>query len=215
MIRRQRLPLAAVLGLGVLVSTGCSPSHVGAAAVVGDTRITTASVQDSAEAVIKASGTAATTSTDPSTDTDGAIQREQLRRRVLGLVAAQAAREKGVTVTEGDVDARIGAVVKAAGQEGLAQQMVQAQIAPSDLRLFVHDLVLEEKLAEVLVPGSAEDQTVRDKRSLALGTVFAATSRTIGVSINPRFGAWDPSKVEIAMPRALAGPSGDSSLRRG
>ncbi len=222
MTRRQRPSLPAVLGLGVLVTVStaaCAPAHSGAAAVVGDTRISTAEVQGSARAVIaeKAAAStdaaAGTASTGTRTDQDGVVQREQLRRKVLGVVAAEAAREKGVSVTPGDVDARIAAVVKAAGQQGLTEQMVQAEIAPKDLKAFVHDLVLEEKLAEALVPGAADDQAVRDKRSQALGAAFAQTARRLGVSVNPRFGSWDPTKVEIAAPGLLAGPQGDSSLR--
>ena len=146
-----RLPLprrllAAAAGAAMLALSGCGTVHAGAAAVVGNDRITTDQL-----ARIVARGLA-----DPqaqqSLGTDRPkYQRDTLARLINHDVLAVVASDQHVTVTEGAVDARLaGFAQQAGGVAQLDQQAAQSGIALVDLRGFVRDLVLTDAVGDKL-----------------------------------------------------------------
>ncbi len=134
--------LAAALALA-----GCGDKHPGAAAFVGKTRISTT---DLTERVTRSLA-------DPQAKTKLGTDRAGFERRTLSQlidhdIIAVAAKDKGVSVTEGDVDTRFGQyATQAGGRKALEQQAAQNGIAPQDLRGFVRDLVLTDALGDKLV----------------------------------------------------------------
>jgi parvulin-like peptidyl-prolyl isomerase len=153
----KRAPrLLAAAGLVALLTTACGTVRTGAAATVGDERITVGHLQD-----VVARGLA-----DPSAQqTVGGdrvgFEREVLTRLVQHLVLAEAAKDHGVQVTGADVDATYDDfAARLGGPDQLKAEALKAGIAPQDLRGVIADAALRDNLADVLtadVPIPAAD----------------------------------------------------------
>ncbi|MDT7550981.1 MAG: peptidyl-prolyl cis-trans isomerase [Actinomycetota bacterium] len=155
----RRLATAPVVaGLGALLLTGCgnSPVRSGAAATVGETRITTTELAGFVKRGLA----------DPQAQQQlGAdkpkFQRDSLGRLIKHAVLAEAARELKVTVTPGQIDAKLASFEQqAGGATQLEQQAAQNGIARPDLRSFIRDVVLSDVIGDALtadidVPQSA------------------------------------------------------------
>lgn len=146
MIRTSRR-LAAVLLSGLLL-TACGEGELrpGAAAIVGEDRITTADLQGVVDRGLS----------DPAAEQQlgqdrAAFQRQALSRLINRIVLEEAAEREGVTVNQGDVDAQLERFVSQAGsREALEQQAAQSGIAPQDLPRFLRDVVLDQALGDAL-----------------------------------------------------------------
>jgi foldase protein PrsA len=155
----RRIAVATVVfGLAAALLTGCgdSPVRSGAAATVGQTRITTTELAGYVKRGLA----------DPQAQQQlGAdkpkFQRDSLGRLIKHAVLAEAARQLKVTVTPGQIDAKIAAFEQqAGGADQLTQQAAQNGIARVDLRSFIRDVVLSDAIADALtadiqVPQSA------------------------------------------------------------
>ena len=142
----RRLALAA--GLAVLLLSGCGEGELrpGAAAIVGEERITADDLQQVVERGLS----------DPQAEEQlgqdlPAFQRQTLSRLINRQVLAEAAQREGVTVTDGDVDAQLQRFAEqAGGREALEAQAAQSGISPEDLPRFLRDVVLDQKLGDAL-----------------------------------------------------------------
>ncbi len=156
--------LAAVAALG-LVLTACSPSHPGAAAVVGDTRISVAELQAAlartqADPAAASAVAAVAASAQPTPGSSvGAVtqeQRDQLNQLIFYALVVDAAKQQNITATPGDIAALLSSAEKSlGGQSQLNAQLEQDGVAvskadQSDTTQFVQDLVLEQKLEAAL-----------------------------------------------------------------
>jgi parvulin-like peptidyl-prolyl isomerase len=150
-IRSSRL---ASTGLAVLLLSGCGSGSVrpGAAALVGDERITVDTLQQVVER-----GLADPQAEEAVGQDRPAFQRQVLSRLVNREVLQAAADREGVTVDDGDVDAQLEDFAEqAGGEEALEEQAAQNGIAPQDLQPFLRDVVLEQALGDALT----EDEDV-------------------------------------------------------
>ena len=141
--------LAVSAGLAVLLLSGCGDGQLraGAAALVGDERVTTANLQRVVDEAL----------VDPQARQElgqdrAAFQRQTLdtlvKRRVLAVAAAQ----RGVSVTDGDVDAELAKIVEGVGsREQLVAQAAQGGIPEQGIDAVVRDLVLTRALGDRLV----------------------------------------------------------------
>ena len=152
MIRSSRLVVSA--GLAVLVLSGCGSGQVrpGAAALVGEERITVDTLQQVVERGLA----------DPQAEEQVGADRSGFQRQVLARlvnreVLREAAAREGVTVDDGDVDAQLADFAEqAGGEEALETQAAQNGIAKQDLEPFLRDVVLEQALGDALT----EDEDV-------------------------------------------------------
>jgi foldase protein PrsA len=145
--RTPRL-LAAATGLALLLLSGCGDGELrpGAAAIVGDERIATTELQELVERGLSDPQAAQQLGGDRQ-----AYQRQALARLINRAVMEKAAEERGITVSEGDVDAQLESFAQqAGGRETLEQQAAQSGIAPQDLERFVRDIVLDQALGDAL-----------------------------------------------------------------
>lgn len=138
--------LLALAGLVALLSTGCGTVRTGAAATVGDERITVTRLQE-----VVARGLAdPTAQQNVGTDRLG-FERSVLTRLVQHLVLAAAAKEHGVTITGADVDATYDDyVARLGGPDQLQAEALKVGIAKQDLRGVIADAALRDALADVL-----------------------------------------------------------------
>ena len=143
----RRLALAA--GAALLLLTGCGDNgeaRPGAAAVVGETTISTDQLQGLVDRGLA----------DPMAEQQlgadrAAFQRQALARLINAEVLERAAANNGVTVTDGDVaDQRADFETQAGGAEALEQQAAQSGIAAEDLDLFIRSIVLDQRLGDEL-----------------------------------------------------------------
>lgn len=146
----RRLALAA--GAALLLLTGCGDNgeaRAGAAAVVGETSISTDDLRGLVERGLS----------DPQALTQFGsdrveFQRQALTRLINAEVLEQAAADNDVTATDGDVAARLADLEqRSGGREALLEQAAQNGIAAEDLELFIRSVVLDQKLGDALTTG--------------------------------------------------------------
>ena len=160
MKRAPRL-LAAAGAVALLagLTAGCGTVRSGAAATVGDDRITVTTLQQAVDRGLADP----TAKQNVGTDRAG-FERSVLTRLVQHLVLAEAAKREGVTVTGADVDAEQDSFeAQLGGPTQLKAEALKAGIAPQDLRGVIADAALRDALADKLtssidVPQSALQQ---------------------------------------------------------
>jgi foldase protein PrsA len=144
--RRASTAVAACVTAAVVL-TGCgnTPVRSGAAATVGDVRISTAELAGLVDRGLK----------DPQAQQQNPdkskFQRETLARLIEHQVLVEAARQQHVSATSGATDAQLAALeTQAGGHAQLVQAAAQHGIAERDLRDYVADLALREALSDAL-----------------------------------------------------------------
>lgn len=143
--RRTAWLAAAALALAPALAA-CQPTHAGAAAVIGNSRVTTSTL---AARVTRSLA-------DPAAKQRFGSDRADFERRVLTLILghqliAVVAKRAAVTVSDAEVSARLAEFVRQAGsQADLDKQAAGAGIAKADLGGYVRDLVLTEKVGNKL-----------------------------------------------------------------
>lgn len=143
-----RVPrLAAVAAVAALVLSGCGGAvRAGAAATVGDERITTTALRDVVTRGLADPSAAQTVGADRP-----AFERSVLARMIQHLVLVEAARVQRVAVTGGQIDAAYDRLVRQlGGEERLEAEALKAGIARADLRGVIADLELGEAVSDVL-----------------------------------------------------------------
>lgn len=150
----RRLVATAV---AVLALSACGTSRPGAAAVVGDSRITVDELH-ALTARSLADPAAAQRFTDKA-----ALQRRELGQLIEHKLLELAAKKLGVTVTAGDIDKRLNAFAEqSGGLEQLKKDAAGSGVAPEDLRNAVADLVLSDAVADKLTADApVDDQAIK------------------------------------------------------
>ena len=150
---RARIGLVATTAVAVLGLSGCETSP-GAAALVGDFRISTESLQQAVNAALANPGAAASYGTDRA-----GFTRTQLGRLISNEVIASAAAEHDITVNASEIDAQIDSFAQqAGGMEQLIRSAAEGGVPESELRSFVRYYVLEQKLGDALVADAPVSQ---------------------------------------------------------
>lgn len=147
-LRPTRRRVAVAAGLAALVLSGCGngTTKAGAAAVVGDTSISTDDLQGVVERGLA----------DPQAAQQFGAERDTYQRQVLARlinreVLDDAAERQGVDITQGEVDAQLAEFAEqAGGQEALEAQAAQSGISAQDLPGFIRDVVVERELGDTL-----------------------------------------------------------------
>ncbi len=181
--RRRSIAAAGLLTVA-LALTACGPDQAGSAATVGSTTISDTQLNDQAVAVMDA------LNLTPSAQINSVL----LQRIVTGEIVNQMAAKNGVTVTEGDIDRFLEEQYKktTGGKAALEQQLLQSGLTADQIRPAAKTSLQVEALGKKLAPGkSAADQ------QKAVAEAAVAFAKEQGVSINPRYGTWDPSSLSI------------------
>ncbi len=182
--------LAIVAVATTLLLTGCS--QVGAAATVGDTKITQATVQGSIDAIL--SERAKVDTTQMQLETGESLNRSQLRFHLLSTLLRELGKELKVTVTKAEIDTRRASILEqVGGAASLPTALVGAGIAPADLDTYIEAISYSDKIGQALVSsGVTEDQIGAEMQKLVV-----AKAKELGVSVNPRYGKWDATTADI------------------
>ncbi|MFG1809168.1 SurA N-terminal domain-containing protein [Streptomyces sp. NPDC049040] len=194
--RRTAVSIAAaalLLASPALTACGSGPAQPGAAAVVGDQKITVSTLQSKVNEVRAAQ--AASPQAAQMVSAGGKLSTQTLSMLVQNTVIERAAADAGVTVSDGEVQQQYDAALQQFGgsKEALdATLLQQYDIVPAGAEGFFRTNALVGKLIVSLgfQPGSDGGQT-------AVVSAISKTARDLGVKINPRYGAWDSKKAII------------------
>ncbi len=173
-----------------LLLTGCS--QVGAAATLGDTKITQATVQGSIDSIL--AERAKVDTTQMQLETGESLNRGQLRFHLLSALLRAVGEELKLTVTKAEIDTRRASIVdQVGGASALPNALVNAGIAPADLDTYIEAISMSDKISQALVAsGLAQDQVGAELQKLVV-----AKAKELGVTVNPRYGKWNAETADI------------------
>ncbi|MEU9702372.1 SurA N-terminal domain-containing protein [Streptomyces sp. NPDC047981] len=192
MHRRTALSVSAALlaAAPLLAACGGEP-HPGAAAVVGGERIEVSSLQAQVRDVRTAQE--ASPQAAQLIQATGDLSREKLNVMIFDRVVDKVAEDNGITASRGEIQqTRAEFAKQSGGEEQLAATLLQQQgVAPDQIDGVVRRTVLMNKIAEKLgIANTPEGQ----KKLLG---IFTAASEELDIDVNPRFGAWDDTKIQL------------------
>jgi hypothetical protein len=182
--------ILALIVAAVFLLTGCS--QVGAAATVGDTKITQATVQGSIDSIL--AERAKVDVTQMQLETGETLNRSQIRFHLFSAILRALGEELKIKVTKAEIDTRRASILEqVGGVASLPTALVNAGIAPQDLDAYIEAISLSDKISQKLVAsGVTEDQVGTEIQKL-----IVAKSKEIGVTVNPRYGKWDADTADI------------------
>jgi len=182
--------ILAVVAAVALLLTGCS--QVGAAATLGDTKITQATVQGSVDSIL--AERAKVDVTQMQLETGEALNRSQLRFHLLSQLLRALGEELKIKVTKAEIDTRRASILEqVGGAASLPLALVSAGIAPEDLDTYIEAISLSEKISQALVAaGATQDQVGQEIQKLVV-----AKAKELGVTVNPRYGKWNAETADL------------------
>jgi hypothetical protein len=180
----------AIIAASALLLTGCS--QVGAAATVGDTKITQATVQGSIDSIL--SERTKVDTSQMQLETGESLNRSQLRFHLLSKLLRALGEELKIEVTKAEIDTRRASITEqVGGAASLPNALVSAGIAPADLDTYIEAISFSDKISQALIAaGVTEDQVGAEIQKLVV-----AKSNELGVTVNPRYGKWDPKVADV------------------
>ncbi|WP_411099359.1 SurA N-terminal domain-containing protein [Streptomyces sp. x-45] len=188
--RRPALLLTAAIAAAAPLLTACgSDAHPGAAAVVGDQRITVAQLENRVDEVREAQRAAVPDDTQYQqvVARTGTLTRDTLHGMVLDRVLHRAAQDAGVTVSRREVqDMRGELEAQAGGPEQLQTAWLQQYgVAPDRLDDNLLVQIEAQKLAQSLGTDTSRPE---------FWQALSEASKKLDVDLNPRYGTWDVQK---------------------
>ena len=188
--RRTAIALSAALVAAPLLTACGGTAHPGAAAVVGQERITVAQLEGRVHEVRTAQRAAATDDTQyqQAVARTGSLTRDTLHSLVLDRVLERAAKDAGVSVTRRDVqELRTNLERQAGGAKALeGAWLEQYGVAPRRVDDNLRTNIEAQKLATAL----GVDMNTTDGKT-AFWAAMAQASKELHVDLNPRYGTWD------------------------
>ncbi|MGV9286454.1 SurA N-terminal domain-containing protein [Streptomyces sp. NPDC003719] len=188
--RRTALLLTAAIAAAAPLLTACgNDAHPGAAAVVGDQRITVAQLENRVDEVREAQRAAVPDETQYQqvVARSGTLARDTLHGMVLDRVLHRAAQDAGVTVTRKEVQQmRTGLEQQAGGAKELETVWLQQYgVAPERLEENLRLQLAAQKLAEHLGTDTSRPE---------FWQALSKASKQLDIDLNPRYGTWDVQK---------------------
>ena len=215
--RTRRLAALGVAGFGACaVLAACSPVKMGAAAIVGDQRITVSTLDTQVSNLQTAAKPYGSEIQLTAAEMPNAVLSWLIRFQIQDEATASA----GITVTQTQVQQGIASInsqaAQAASQEGLSSPkaaLLNAGISPQMLpalgRYQAQELAYAEKVNGGKLPTTqAESNTV----TAALTKAQCTAAKSLSIQVNPQFGRLDYSQFTVvANPNTLSQPAGKPS----
>ncbi|EGX59376.1 lipoprotein [Streptomyces zinciresistens K42] len=187
--RRTALLLSAAIVAAPLLTACGGDARPGAAAVVGDQRITVAQLENRVGEVRSAQRAAVSDDAQYAqvVAKSGTLSRDVLGNMVLDRVLRRAAQDAGVSVTRKEVQQMRGGLEKqVGGAEALRTAWLQQYGVPPQR--------LDENLRLQLEAQKLGTALGTDAGKPAFWDALAAASKKLDVRLNPRYGTWDMQK---------------------
>lgn len=189
-----------VLGLvAALILTGCS--QVGAAATIGGTKITQATVQSSIDSILGAR--AGVDTSQMQLEVGQALNLSQLRFHLLTVLLRKTGEELKLSVSKAEIDTRRAEITEqVGGKEGLPNALVGAGIAADDLDVYIEAMLMSDKISKAITDGGVPQEQI----GVEIQKLIVAKAKELGVTVNPRYGKWDPAIADV-IPTDSASPA--------
>ncbi|MBA9003568.1 hypothetical protein [Thermomonospora cellulosilytica] len=226
---RTAVKTALAAGAAVLVLTGCQPTKMGSAAIIGDERITTAALHRTVqewneqfradpEANMRRAGALAPDQRLPMDAVSDSQLREALTRLVMIRLSDEVARAERIAVSPGQID---GLIEQAGGLERAESITLASGLPERHARdLARHEVILQTVLMRHgFGPGATRDRLEQAKQQTM--RLYADAVRRLDVRINPRYGGafdvsrmFDGSRLAVmpTVPRLSRGETGTGEL---
>jgi len=160
--------------------TACDTNEIGAAAVVGDDRITIGELQDRVRDFTDSIPDESAAGADPAV-----LQQALLDRMIRHDLLEQLARDEGIEVSEADIDTFIDEQVEGPAPDGdITDLLAQSALTDNTLREAVRDVLIQQELVDELGDEEAYTEALAEK------------SEEIGVKVSPRYGTWNDGSLE-------------------
>lgn len=183
--------ILALLGvISIFALTGCG--QVDSAATIGKVAISQASAQAIVDEVLAERAKVDTSKMQ--IQSGAALNRSQLRFTIITTLFADIAKELKLTVSTTEVaKAKSELVTQSGGATALAQNLVAAEIAPSNFDRYVRAIIVSNKLQGALKASGVADVDVSGR----ITQLVTAKAKQLKVTVNPRYGTWDQTTGEI------------------
>jgi hypothetical protein len=193
----RRLALAAATAaVAVLALSACGNAPAGAAATLGDTRISEQELTAQVEEILQAKG-------QPADSEDASLVQQTLGRMITTQLVDTLAQREGVEVTQGQIDEEFANyAAQVGGEQALEELFLAENVAPSQLESIIRLQIQAQLVGLALAPeGSADEQ------GAAVFEAAALLSDELDTTVSPRFGTWDPNTLSLGpTPDDLAAP---------
>jgi hypothetical protein len=181
--------IASVAAIALFL-TGCSTASM--AATIGSTKITQATVQKSIDTVMAERNGVDTSQMQLETGED--LNRSQLRFHLFAGILKAAAKDLKISVSKAEIDTRREVLIQqVGGVASLPQALVGAGIAAADFDIYLEAVLNSEKIQKSLVDGGTPEAEVPTKTQ----EIVVATGKKYKVTVNPRYGVWNPETAEV------------------
>lgn len=185
----KKILVALTIATGLLL-TGCSQTNE--AATVGDFKITQSALQSSIDAVMAERSKVDTSQMQ--LETGDALNRGQLRFKILMHTFDEIAKELKIEVTSSQVITRKQQIAESVGGETeLPKNLVNAAIASQDFETYVRAILISDQITAALSASGVAEADVATQ----LGQLLTAKAKELGVKVNPRYGFWDAEAGDV------------------
>lgn len=186
---RKKIVGAAVAG-ALLLLTACTP--INSAATIGNTSIPVSKIQKTVDSIL--AERSKMTTTGMNLETGEALNRSQVTFFVISELLYRIGQKYNVKVSEQEITDQIKAVTSQVGGEAnLPAAMVNAGIAPENLREYFRSYLLSQEISNRLLAGGVDKTQVTG----AVQKLVGLEASRAKVSINPRYGTWDLNQATI------------------
>lgn len=182
--------LALVAVATTLLLTGCS--QVGSAATLGSMKISQATVQSSIDAILAARQGVDTSQMQ--IETGEVLNRGQLRFHLLTALLLEVGKEIKLSVSKAEIDTRRQSIIdQVGGEEALPNALVGAGIALRDFDRYIEAILVSDKITQALTAAGVTEADM----GVEIQKLISAKAKELGVSVNPRYGKWDPEVADV------------------
>ncbi len=215
-VPRTAVSVTAAVVVAAMAVSGCSTTKLGAAAVTGNSRITSATLTSQVADLTAAYTADQAKGVKPQRATSQATQ-QVLTWLILFKIYDRVAAQNNITITPSQADQQLGNLGKQATQNKLTVQeyISAAGAVPPDLlpqleQYFAILQQLQNKLDGGTPPTTATQQAQLENQ---LGHSQCVAAKSLGVAVNPQFGQFDYSSYSVvpAPPTLAANPSPSAS----
>lgn len=177
----------AASGLAMTLLGACTPAKMGAAALVGDQRISTSqlntAVHDWEQEYTRNPVPASQLGLDTSS-----VPRSVLSNLVQFKLMDAAAQRQGVRINDGALDTALGSPVAAR----LRMQAFALGVPQQNFRDYMRAYLEAQGIMARILPKAQRANP--DLAQAALGKTLAATGRSVRITVNPRYGSFSYNK---------------------
>jgi hypothetical protein len=182
--------IALITVFSALLLAGCS--QVGAAATVGSTKITQATVQKSIDGILAERAKIDTAGMQLVTGAE--LNRSQLRFHLIAVLLSAVAADEKITITKAEIDTRRATIItQLAGEKNLPKALVGANIASADFPEYLQLVLQSQKIAEFAVAGGV----AQANSGTAIQKLVVAKAAKLKVTVNPQYGKWNAATGDV------------------